>query len=240
MRSIPIPVAVSTGSPRRQNVIIGDIEALICQRQGFAGRCDWIRKHAEWASGPRILVTGASGNIGGGRHAATCRRVPVRALSRNPQSGNLPVGIDVVRGDLTAPDTLDRAWTMSPPCSSCGSRRSRPQQMRSHESRREPNASSFFPLRFDTAHPFFQQPNPLRTVHAGVEELIEKSGARWTFLRPGPFALNCLNWWAPQIRSGDAVRWFHGSATAAPSMSTISGRSRFARCATKHDGRTTC
>ena len=57
--------------------------------------------------------------------------------------------------------------------------------------------------------------NALRSVHARVEECIEKSGVRWTFLRPGPFALNCLNWWAPQIRNGEIVRWFHGAAETA-------------------------
>jgi len=44
-----------------------------------------------------------------------------------------------------------------------------------------------------TPHPFFQQPNALRVIHAGVEQLIEASGLRWTFLRPGPFAINCRN-----------------------------------------------
>src|SRR5262249_48965849 len=67
-----------------------------------------------------------------------------------------------------------------------------------------------------TNHPFFQQPNALRHVHAGVEDLIEKSGTPWTILRPGPFALNCRNWWAPQIRQRDIVRWFHGDAQTAP------------------------
>src|SRR5207245_5740483 len=67
-----------------------------------------------------------------------------------------------------------------------------------------------------TAHPFFQQPNPLRAVHSGVERLIETSGVEWTFLRPGVFALNCLNWWAPQIRAGGVVRWFHPAAATAP------------------------
>jgi len=32
----------------------------------------------------------------------------------------------------------------------------------------------------------------------------------------GPFALNCRTWWAPQIRNGDVVRWFHGAAQTAP------------------------
>src|SRR5437867_12581862 len=59
---------------------------------------------------PRILVTGASGNIGREVVAQLCAAdLPVRALSRNPQSGNLPQGVEVVRGDLTAPETLDRA-----------------------------------------------------------------------------------------------------------------------------------
>src|SRR4051794_17557518 len=59
---------------------------------------------------PRILVTGASGNIG--REVVAQLRaagLQVRALSRNPQAGNPPDGINVVRGDLGVPETLDRA-----------------------------------------------------------------------------------------------------------------------------------
>jgi uncharacterized protein YbjT (DUF2867 family) len=37
---------------------------------------------------------------------------------------------------------------------------------------------------------------------------------RWTFLRPGGFAADTLGW-APQIRTGDVVRWFHGAARRA-------------------------
>src|SRR3979409_1412868 len=59
---------------------------------------------------PRILVTGATGNIGREVIAQLCAAdLPVRALSRNPQSGSLPDGVDSVRGDLAAPETLDRA-----------------------------------------------------------------------------------------------------------------------------------
>jgi uncharacterized protein YbjT (DUF2867 family) len=67
-----------------------------------------------------------------------------------------------------------------------------------------------------TPHPFFQQPNPLATLHAEIERLIKASGPRWTFLRPGMFAANSLSWWAPQIRAGDVVRWPYATAPTAP------------------------
>ena len=67
-----------------------------------------------------------------------------------------------------------------------------------------------------TAHPFFQQPNPVRVLHAEIERLIETSGLQWTFLRPGMFAANALWWWAPQIRAGDVVRWPYLAAPTAP------------------------
>jgi uncharacterized protein YbjT (DUF2867 family) len=72
---------------------------------------------------------------------------------------------------------------------------------------------------YKTAHPFFQggQPNPLAALHAEIERLIETSGLRWAFLRPGAFAANALWWWAPQIRAGrDLVRWPYLAAPTAP------------------------
>jgi uncharacterized protein YbjT (DUF2867 family) len=49
-----------------------------------------------------------------------------------------------------------------------------------------------------------------------IERLIEASGPQGTFLRPGMFAANALNWWAPQIRAGDVVRWPYLAAPTAP------------------------
>jgi uncharacterized protein YbjT (DUF2867 family) len=40
-----------------------------------------------------ILITGATGSV--------------RALTRDPSLANLPDGVDVRRGDLTVPETLD-------------------------------------------------------------------------------------------------------------------------------------
>jgi uncharacterized protein YbjT (DUF2867 family) len=67
-----------------------------------------------------------------------------------------------------------------------------------------------------TAHPLFQQPNPIRALFEQIERLIETSGLQWTFLRPGMFAANALSWWAPQIRAGDVVRWPYLDAPTAP------------------------
>jgi uncharacterized protein YbjT (DUF2867 family) len=167
--------------------------------------------------GPRILVTGASGQIG--RELVAQLRaggVPVRALSRKPQQTSFPAGVEVASGDLTAPETLDSAvdnvsavflvWMAPLAPAAAAIDRIAPRVRR----------IVFLSAPIRTNHPFFQQPNALRDVHAGVEDLIHKSGTQWTMLRPGPFALNCRNWWAPQIRNGGVVRWFHAAAQTAP------------------------
>ena len=187
--------------------------------------------------GPRILVTGATGNIG--REVVAQLRADkftVRALSRDPTSATLPDGVDVVPGDLTAPDTLDRAldnvdvvflvWGAPLDTAADTIRRMAPRVGR----------IVFLSAPIRTAHPFFQQPNALRAIHAGVEACIEQSGVGWTFLRPGPFALNCLNWWAPQIRKGDVVRWFYGAAqTAAVHEQDIAAVAVRALCDERHE-----
>ena len=56
-----------------------------------------------------ILVTGATGNVG--RHVVSQlleAGAPVRALARDPDSAGLPDGVDIVQGDLSEPDALDR------------------------------------------------------------------------------------------------------------------------------------
>ena len=56
----------------------------------------------------RLLVTGATGNVG--RHVVdqlTAVGVPFRAMTRDPDAARLPAHVDVVRGDLTVPESLD-------------------------------------------------------------------------------------------------------------------------------------
>jgi uncharacterized protein YbjT (DUF2867 family) len=58
----------------------------------------------------RTLVIGATGNVG--RQVISqliATNVRVRALTRNPDSANLPAQVEIVRGDLTIPDTAANA-----------------------------------------------------------------------------------------------------------------------------------
>ena len=187
----------------------------------------------------RILVTGATGNIG--RQLVAQLRAAgraVRALTRNPQSANLPGDVEVVAGDLGASGTLDESldgiddvflvWVA--PFAAAGAAIDRI----ASRAKRVVLLSS--PHR--TNHPFFQQPNGLRAVHAGLEQLIETSGLRWTVLRPGVFALNCVHWWGPQIASGDVVRWSYADAETAPIHEhDIAACAARVLCEEGHDGR---
>jgi uncharacterized protein YbjT (DUF2867 family) len=166
----------------------------------------------------RILIIGATGNIG--RQVLSllpAKSAQIRALTRDPEAAGLPRQVEAVRGDLTRPETLDECldgvdavlliWTAP-----AGAVVPALERITKYASR-----IVFLSSPYKTAHPFFQQPNPIRLLHAEIERLIEASGRQWTFLRPGMFALNALGWWAPQIRGGcDVVRWPYVAALTAP------------------------
>ncbi len=167
----------------------------------------------------RILITGATGRAG--RQVVSqllAMGVRVRALARNPDAAGLPPQVEVVRGDLTLPETLDECldgidavflvW-----CASAASAPPAMERIAKHARR-----IVFLSSPYQTAHPLFQgaQPNPISSLHAGIERLIRASGLAWTFMRPGMFAANALWWWAPQIRAGDVVRWPYALAPTAP------------------------
>jgi uncharacterized protein YbjT (DUF2867 family) len=163
-----------------------------------------------------ILVIGATGRVGRQVAAQLPGHLKVRALVRNPESAHLPPHLEVVRGDLAAPESLVTAlrgieavflvWTAP-----AGTIASAIQQMASHAQRIVLLSSPH-----QTAHPLFQQPNPLARMHARMENTIASSGLQWTFLRPGMFSANARDWWAGAIRAGSPVRWPYLSAPTAP------------------------
>ena len=58
----------------------------------------------------RLLITGATGNVGGSlTRQLTGTEHQLRALVRNPARAQLPADVEVVQGDLTDPDDLRRA-----------------------------------------------------------------------------------------------------------------------------------
>ncbi|MFE0590545.1 NAD(P)H-binding protein [Micromonospora echinospora] len=152
---------------------------------------------------PRVLVTGATGNVGGAvvtrLHAAG---VPVRALVRG--EADFPEGVQAVRGDLGDPASLDPAlegvhsvflvWPFlsaegaSDVLDVIGKRAHRVVYLSSAGVRDE------------------EEPGEAITMfHTELERLVGASGLEWTALRPTGFASNTLGW-AEEIRKTGTVR----------------------------------
>ncbi|MFD3532798.1 NAD(P)H-binding protein [Streptomyces sp. NPDC058664] len=153
---------------------------------------------------PRILVTGATGKVGGAvvaqLHAAG---VPVRALVRG--EADLPEGVRAVRGDLgdpaslgTALEGVDAVFLVWPFLSAEGA----PDVIDAigKHARRVVYLSSA------GVGSEREEPGEAITMfHTELERLIEASGLEWTALRPTGFASNTLGW-AEEIRATGAVR----------------------------------
>jgi len=165
----------------------------------------------------RVLVIGSTGDVGCEVVSQLAARdVPVRALTRNPGAARFPPQVEVVSGDLAIPASLDPSlegvdtvfliWT-APPAAVA------PAVERIAKFARR---VVFLSSPHKTPHPFFQQPNPRRLLHAKIERLIEAAAPDWTFLRPGIFAVNSREWWAQQIRDSGGVRWPHVNVPTAP------------------------
>jgi uncharacterized protein YbjT (DUF2867 family) len=165
----------------------------------------------------RVLVIGATGTVG----RPVIERlislgIRVRALVRNPDCAGVPPGAEILRGDLTIPETLDPAlhgvdaaflvWTVPFETFPAVLQRIA----------RNAQRIVFLSAPLKTPHPLFQQPNPVRALTEKIERLIEASGLQWTFLRPGMLAINAVRWWGGQIRAGDVVRWPYASVPTAP------------------------
>ncbi len=152
-----------------------------------------------------ILVTGATGTVG--RHVVDQLRQAgqrVRALTRNPAKASLPDGVEVVGGDLAAPETLGPALD---------------------------GVTGLHLITFGGDDYATLQTGPeivelamkagVRrvTVLGGggmgpVEQAVEDSDLEWTHLQPVEFMANTLHW-AESIRAEGVVREAFGGRLSA-------------------------
>lgn len=154
----------------------------------------------------RILVTGATGNVG--KHVVSSLAGAgreVRALVRDPGRTSAPDGVEVVRGDLSSPETLEPAlrgvesvYLMWPGIAV------EPRVVEAIAG----HAKRVVYLSTDVDD--LADGEQATSFHQEIERLIRKSGMSWTFLRPIDFATNTLGW-ADQVRKG-VVRWPYGQS----------------------------
>ncbi|GLV53425.1 nucleotide-diphosphate-sugar epimerase [Dictyobacter sp. S3.2.2.5] len=160
-----------------------------------------------------VLVIGATGNVGRNVVSRLSElNVPVRALVHNPDNADLPHGVEIVCGDLSEPETLERdldgvktvflVWPALP----VGLAPAVIEVLKRRVSR------IVYLSSMGVREERVQQVDPINEFHASIERLIEHSGIGWTFLRASGFASNTLNW-SQQIRSDSVVRWPYGEAT---------------------------
>lgn len=148
-----------------------------------------------------ILVTGATGTVGGEvarQLAGTSARV--RALVRDPATASLPEPVEVVRGDLTDPESLepaldgvDSVLLVWPFLTSDGA--DGVLDVIKRRARRVVYLSAY------GAEPGARTDSPILRFHGELEAAVQASGVDWVMLRPASFAANTLGW-ASQVREG--------------------------------------
>lgn len=153
-----------------------------------------------------ILVTGATGNVGGQAVAqAHWAGLPVRALVRDPARADFPAGVEAVRGDLADPATLGAAFAgvsevfLVWPLPTADTAPAVLDAAIAAGVRRIAYVSAW-----GAADDPDEEPEGILSFHTAIERLLRASPLEWTLLRAGGFAANTLHW-ADQIRAGDVV-----------------------------------
>jgi len=156
-----------------------------------------------------VLVTGATGRVGGqvAAQLALFPAVRVKAVTRRP-AATIP-GVEMTAGDLTDPAALDLAgveavFLVFP-------------SVRADSAARDLIAAlAPRPIVYLSSHgapPRDQPDGSIMGSHGYLETLIA-AAAPHTFLRSSGFAANTLAW-APQLRQSDTLRWILPAARRA-------------------------
>lgn len=148
-----------------------------------------------------IVVTGATGNVGGELVAALrARGQPVRAVVRDPRRVSLPAGVEVVPGDLELPESLTSALAGARAVFLLGGWGDMAGLMR----RIARAGVRHVVLLSSRCVVGGKADNPITHMWLDSEAAVRESGVDWTILRPSSFHANALRW-LPQLREGDLV-----------------------------------
>ena len=163
-----------------------------------------------------ILVTGATGDIGGDVvRQLVAAGESVRALARDPaRAAKLGPAVEVTRGDLLQPDTLAAAFAGVTKLFLMAHAGDLP-LVAEHALAAAKRAGVRHVVLLSSSTTLIE---PLVTIgkwHLAAEQQLEATGLSWTMLRPGNFASNALRW-APMIKARGAVFAPLGPGKSAP------------------------
>jgi uncharacterized protein YbjT (DUF2867 family) len=149
-----------------------------------------------------LVVTGATGNVGGEVVAALAgREEGVRALVRDPAGAALPAGVDVVQGDLELPESLTPALDGARAVFLLGGWGDMPGLLR----RFGRAGIQHVVLLTSRCVVGGMADNAITRMWLDSEAAVRDSGMAWTILRPSGYHANALRW-RGQLRQGDIVR----------------------------------
>ncbi len=149
-----------------------------------------------------IVVTGATGNVGGEVVAALLARgQQVRALVRDAQRSSLPADVEVVQGDLDLPESLTSSLAGARAVFLLGGWG----DMRGLMRRIAGAGVRHVVLLSSRCVIGGRADNPITHMWLESEAAVRESGLGWTILRPSSFHSNALRW-LPQLRERDLVQ----------------------------------
>jgi uncharacterized protein YbjT (DUF2867 family) len=178
-----------------------------------------------------ILVTGATGNVGGELiQQLTSARQPVRALVRDRSAAGLPPGVETAVGDLDEPGSLHGALNGVRAVFLLGGYRDMPgllTAIRHQDVERVVLLSSRSVIGG-------RPDNAIVNMWLNSEGAVQASGVSWTILRPSGFMSNALRW-KSQLQRGDVVRApFANAAVAAIDPADIAAAAAIALSSDGH------
>ncbi|MBT2224795.1 NAD(P)H-binding protein [Nonomuraea sp. NEAU-A123] len=148
-----------------------------------------------------MLILAATGNVGG-QIITQLKQTghTVRAVTRDPHAARFPADVEVVRGDLSEPDTIaacldgiDAVFLLWP----------------LHTGKHLPAVLEVV-ARQARRVVFLGTGGVPDLSFEEQERLVHGCGIESTMIRPSTFAVNTL-WWADQIRAGDIVEGAYGA-----------------------------